>query len=1023
MSSTIEQPRPASGLGTLRRRVDAVTGGAIALPLVITTLLYAFDEFDTAAFGVLAPTIEKAFHLSDSRFGFIVILNLSFVLLLAIPVGYLGDRVPRTKLVVLGGIVAGVFSFLTGAVGTVALLVAVRIGNGIGNLVNQPVHNSLLADYYQPENRPRVFAWHQDGVYIGAVVGPAVAGVVSAFFGWRAAFMVLIVPIVAMSLLALKLREPVRGATDDPDSAQALEREEPVPFREATRVLWAVRTLKRQYISFAFVGAGVLPLAFILPLYFKRVFGVGELGRGLIVAAAGASQFAGVLMAGRYTQRWLAKGLGEPIKRCGFALIVLGVGILLTALTPNLVLAIVMSWATYFVGGWFYPPFLTTQALVSPARVRTLSFGFGSLFLVGGVWALWLIPGVATVSDNHGIRWGLGVLSPYWIVAGLLLASSAAFVERDTAQALSNMATTLALRRERLSAGERSLLVCRGVDVSYGQTQVLFGVDFDVREGEIVALLGTNGAGKSTLLKAIAGTINPAAGAIFYDGRDVTRFTAMQATASGVVIVPGGKGVFPGLSVAENLALAGWLLRRDEGYVREATAHALSFFPVLRERWDQKAGNLSGGEQQMLTIAMCLLARPKLMMIDELSLGLAPVVVEQLLEVVRRIHADGVTVVLVEQSVNLALTLAHRAVFMEKGEVRFDGPTNELLHRSDILRSVFLEGAAAAVDADQEGLAGGRHGNGAARTAERKPFEIPTDRKGRVRPPVLAVKELSVSFGGIRAVDGVDLSVHEGQILGLIGPNGAGKTTIFDLVSGFLSPDGGRIVLGGTDVTSLPPDARARRGLGRSFQDARLFPSMTVTETISVALERHLRVKDPLAAALASPATKAAEKEVAERVGKLIDLMRLSAFANKFIFELSTGSRRIVDLACTLAHEPTVLLLDEPSSGIAQRETEALGPLLLDIRDETGAGLVVIEHDMPLITAVSDEMVALVLGQVVVRGTSDEVVNDPVVVASYLGTTEEVIQRSGESTSARSELHQAFAHETAATGGGRHRRT
>src|SRR5205823_5892505 len=157
--------------------------------------------------------------------------------------------------------------------------------------------------------------------------------------------------------------------------------------------------------------------------------------------------------------------------------------------------------------------------------------------------------------------------------------------------------------------------------------------DFDVREGEIVALLGTNGAGKSTLLKAIAGTINPAAGAIFYDGRDVTRFTAMQATASGVVLVPGGKGVFPGLSVAENLALAGWLLRKDDAYIAGALKHALAFFPVLRERWDQKAGNLSGGEQQMLTIAMALLARPKLLMIDELSLGLAPLVVERLLDV------------------------------------------------------------------------------------------------------------------------------------------------------------------------------------------------------------------------------------------------------------------------------------------------------------------------------------------------------------------------------------------------------
>jgi branched-chain amino acid transport system ATP-binding protein len=170
---------------------------------------------------------------------------------------------------------------------------------------------------------------------------------------------------------------------------------------------------------------------------------------------------------------------------------------------------------------------------------------------------------------------------------------------------------------------------------------------------------------------------------------------------------------------------------------------------------------------------------------------------------------------------------------------------------------------------------------------------------------------------------------------------------------------------------------------------------MTVWETIAVARERHIRTRDPLAASLNSPATRMAEQQVAAEVDRLIDLMRLSAFANKFVLELSTGSRRIVDLACVLAHEPKVLLLDEPSSGIAQRETEALGPLLLDIRDETGAGLVVIEHDMPLITSISDEMVALELGQVIVRGDPATVIHDHQVVASYLGTSAEAIQRSG----------------------------
>jgi branched-chain amino acid transport system ATP-binding protein len=261
----------------------------------------------------------------------------------------------------------------------------------------------------------------------------------------------------------------------------------------------------------------------------------------------------------------------------------------------------------------------------------------------------------------------------------------------------------------------------------------------------------------------------------------------------------------------------------------------------------------------------------------------------------------------------------------------------------------------------------------------------------------LDVRELAVSFGGVRAVQDVSLDVRQGQIIGIIGPNGAGKTTVLDLISGFVTPTGGRVLIEGEDVTALSPDARAVLGLGRSFQDARLFSAMTVRETIATAFERHVRVRDPIAPLVLSPAVGASERVVAEEVDDLIDLMNLGAYADKFVGELSTGTRRVVDLACTLAHRPSVLLLDEPSSGIAQRETEALGPVLLDIRDKTGAALVVIEHDMPLICGISDELVALELGSVIARGQPNEVINDPRVVEGYLGGTEEVILRSGSS--------------------------
>ncbi|MBA3303056.1 MAG: ABC transporter ATP-binding protein, partial [Acidimicrobiia bacterium] len=259
----------------------------------------------------------------------------------------------------------------------------------------------------------------------------------------------------------------------------------------------------------------------------------------------------------------------------------------------------------------------------------------------------------------------------------------------------------------------------------------------------------------------------------------------------------------------------------------------------------------------------------------------------------------------------------------------------------------------------------------------------------------LEVAGLACRFGGIRALDDVALSVAPREIVGIIGPNGAGKTTLFDVVSGFTAAETGKVVLGGVDISHLGPDARARRGLGRSFQDARLFPALTVEEAMAVSLERWVEVRDPISAALHLPMVFDSEEKVRRRVDELVDLLGLGAFRAKFVHELSTGSRRIVDLACVVAHRPTVVLLDEPSSGIAQRETEALAPLLLRIRDGLGAAVIVIEHDMPLVTSVSDRMIAMEQGRVIAEGEPDAVLNHPGVVASYLGSDPEAVARSG----------------------------
>jgi len=316
--------------------------------------------------------------------------------------------------------------------------------------------------------------------------------------------------------------------------------------------------------------------------------------------------------------------------------------------------------------------------------------------------------------------------------------------------------------------------------------------------------------------------------------------------------MPGARGVFPSLTVEENLRIASWLYRKDADYVHDATEQVTSYFPVLRERWRQKAGNLSGGEQQMLTLGQVFVAKPRVLMIDELSLGLAPLVVQRLLDIVREINRQGTAVVLVEQSVNIAITLAERAVFLEKGEVRFEGPTSELLDRPDLARSVFLGRAAAAAG---------------KQTRRRK---IPED-----RPVALSTRGLSVMFGGIHAVEDVSIDIREREIIGIIGPNGAGKTTVFDSISGFVATSSGIITVDDHDVTDLTPDRRAALGLGRSFQDARLFPSMTVRQAVATALDRHVKVRDPVAAFVISPAVRASERDVADEVDRLIELLHL----------------------------------------------------------------------------------------------------------------------------------------------------
>ncbi len=261
-------------------------------------------------------------------------------------------------------------------------------------------------------------------------------------------------------------------------------------------------------------------------------------------------------------------------------------------------------------------------------------------------------------------------------------------------------------------------------------------------------------------------------------------------------------------------------------------------------------------------------------------------------------------------------------------------------------------------------------------------------------PPVLVATGLTKHYGGVRAVHDASLQVHHGEIVGLIGPNGAGKTTLFEMLTGFTAPDTGSVVLDGRDITALGPAARAHTGLVRTFQNSPLFPTLTVVECITTALERSTPTR-------VLPSLVGWSRPERQRTAEAVSLARrfgLDTYLDHQVKELSTGTRRICELACITALRPRVLLLDEPAAGLAQREVEALVPVLRTLRAALDCTMVVIEHDLPMLTRLADRMVAMVAGEIVAEGLPADVTRHPVVVSAYLGDREVAVGRSGTTT-------------------------
>jgi ABC-type branched-subunit amino acid transport system ATPase component/ABC-type branched-subunit amino acid transport system permease subunit len=258
----------------------------------------------------------------------------------------------------------------------------------------------------------------------------------------------------------------------------------------------------------------------------------------------------------------------------------------------------------------------------------------------------------------------------------------------------------------------------------------------------------------------------------------------------------------------------------------------------------------------------------------------------------------------------------------------------------------------------------------------------------------LRVRDVRVRFGGIVALDGPSIVVRPGEIVGLIGTNGAGKTTLMNVISGVLRPESGSVELFGNEVVDMPPDIRAAWGMGRSFQDAALFGGLTVLETLQVAIAQRHKV-GVVSAMVAAPWVRANERSTRREAEAIASRFGLGPWLDVLTSELSTGTRRICELAAQVAARPKLVLLDEPTAGVAQREAEAFTPLLREIRDELDCAALIVEHDMPLLMGVCERIYALEAGRIIAEGTPEEIRNDPRVVASYLGTEEAAISRSG----------------------------
>ena len=544
----------------------------------------------------------------------------------------------------------------------------------------------------------------------------------------------------------------------------------------------------------------------------------------------------------------------------------------------------------------------------------------------------------------------------------------------------------------------------RGLSVRYGLAPpALMDVSIQVPVGGVVALLGSNGAGKTTFLRALGGLLpfhggRITQGEIRLEGDLVDRTSPAKLVRRGLAQVMEGRRIFAELSVEDNLN-AGAVTAQNRQQTEVVKAGILETFPVLAERLNARAGYLSGGEQQMLAIARALMSSPKLLLMDEPSLGLAPRIVERIAEIVVNLNRSGTSVLLVEQNAAMALSTADYAYVMQNGRLLLHGPVDELRDAPEV-RDLYLgrtsggEGSVGEPPAAPAAAAQPAAPSGPLVAPEKLPAVAPPQSDA---PPLLEIEGVSLSFSGVLALSEVSFKVRKGELLALIGPNGAGKTSVFNCISGVYRPQRGAIHLEGRSLIGLRPFRVAASGVARTFQNLGLFETLDVMENLM--LGRHVRMKSGFLAGSVWFGRARREEVVNRRhCAELVELLDLHPYVGRPVGLLPYGVQKRIEIGRALAAEPRLLLLDEPVAGMTGEESEHAAELLGRIRTEMGLTILLVEHHLSLVMRTADRVAAMNFGAVIASGTPEEVAAHPAVVEAYLGAAGDAAAQPTQAT-------------------------